>query len=251
MKNVRSASSLFQVAGCLLFIIAAVAWQADTTQVIHSPNRVAIGKDTTPTKSAHPDEIDLQLNFDSVMQQLNIELSKIDYAKINVDVQKAMDQINYNKLSNDINTAMKNVDWDKMKFDIAKSLDSAKLAINNIKWDEMKAEVAKAQVEAKKAMAIQKINMDSFNVQLQKSLQEAQKGLQSAKVEWQNYKALEEALKKDGLIQAGKSYTIELKNGILYLNGVKQTEATTDKYRKYYSGKKNFTLKNEDGGEDL
>ncbi len=250
MKNVRSASSLFQVAALLFFIAVAVAWRTDTTKAIASPDGTVLCKDTTPSKSAHPDEIDLQLNLDSVMQQVNITLSKIDYAKINADTKKAVAEVDFNKINVEVNAALKNIDWAKMKMDISTSLDSAKMAINAINWDEMKAEVAKAGAETQKAMAAQKINLNSMHIQLQKSLGEAQKGLQAAKADWHNCKALAKALEADGLLQAGKPYTIELKEGVLYLNGVKQTKATTDKYNKYYSGKKNFTLKN-DGGEDL
>lgn len=54
----------------------------------------------------------------------------------------------------------------------------------------------------------------------------------------------------DGIIDKNKPYTIELKDGVLYINGAKQSKATTEKYSKYYSGKKNFVLKN-DGESDL
>ena len=250
MKNVRFTSSLFKVAALIIIVVAAVAWQADKRKTTQRNTNLAASQDTTIPKSADINEIDLQLNLDSVMQEVNLAMSKIDYAKMNADVQKAMAQIDYNKINKDINAAMKSIDWNGMKMDVARSLDSAKMAVDKINWDEMKAEVSKAQVEAKKAAAMQKINMDSLKVQVQLSLKEAQKSLLVAKAEFANYKGLQAALEKDGLLQAGKTYSIQLKDGILYLNKVKQTKAITDKYSRYYSGKKNFTLK-EDGGTDL
>ena len=250
MKNVRSASSLFQMAGCLIIAAALIAWQTDKTKTAQHKTFGTTDQDTTIPKSADIDQINLQLNLDSAMQQVNLAMSKIDYAKMNADVQKAIAQVDYNKINKEINAAMKNIDWSQMKMDISKSLDSAKMAIDKINWDEMKADVSKAQIEAKRAMAAQKINMDSIQIQVQKSLKEAQRNLQSVKIEMANDKGLKTALEKDGLLQEGKPHSIELRDGILYLNKVKQSKAITDKYSKYYSGKKNFILK-DDGGIDL
>ncbi len=246
MKNVFWSKTI-QMAGLfgLVFIIA--SWQPKPKKAgWQSYHKQAAGQDTIIPKSAYSDQINLQLNLDSVMQQINIALAKIDYQKVNADVQKAMAEIDYDKINKEIKAAMKNIDWSQMKTDISKSLDSAKMAISNIRWDAMKAEMSKAQ----KQMAEQKMNMDSVKIQVQKSLQEAQKSLEEAKIEFHNYKALQTALQNDGLIEANKPYRIELKEGILYINGIKQTQTVTDKYSRYYSGKKNFTI-SDDGGTDL
>ncbi len=250
MKNVRFASSFFQVVGCFAIVAALVAWQPSKTKNAQYKDYRTTDYDTTVPKSADNNQIELQLNLDSAMQQVNLAMSKIDYAKMNADVQKAMAQIDYNKINKEINAAMKNIDWSQMKIDISRSLDSAKMAIDKIDWDKMKVEINKAQIEAKHAMASQKINMDSLQFQVQKSLKEAQKSLQKAQLELANDKALKTALEKDGLLNTGKPYSIELKDGILYLNGVKQSKTVTDRYSRFYSGKKNFTLKG-DGGTDL
>ena len=250
MKNVRRTSSFRQVVALLIILIVVSAWQPDKRRTIQSKNLHAAGQDTTIPKSSYPDQADLQLSLDSAMQQVNLALSKIDYAKINADVQKSLAQIDYNKINKEVNKAMKNIDWNQIKTDVSGALDSAKAAIDSIHWNDMKAEISKAQIEAKKAVAAQKINMDSIRIQVQKSLKDAQKSLQSARTELANDKALKTALEKNGLLQAGKPYSIQLKDGILYINKVKQSKAVTDKYSKYYSGKKNFTL-SDDGGIDL
>lgn len=250
MKNVRFASSLFQVAGCLIIVAALVAWQPCKTRTAQQKNYRTAEQDTSLPKSANINQIDIQLNLDSAMRQVNLAMSKIDYAKMNADVQKAMAQIDYKKINKEITAAMKSIDWSQMKMDISKSLDSAKMEIDKINWDEMKTEVNRAQLKTKNARATQKINTDSIRIQVQKSLREAQKNLQTVKVELINYQGLKSALEKDGLLNISKPYSIELKDGILYLNGIKQSKTTTDKYSRYYSGKKNFTLKG-DGGTDL
>lgn len=250
MKNVRSASSLVKVAGLFVFVAVVCAWQPEKRNIAQNKNNIANGRDTSVPKSADFDKIDLQLNLDSIMQQVNIALKQIDYQKINADVQKAIAQVDYNKINKEINSAMKNIDWNKMKMDVSASIDSAKTAVDKINWDEMKIEMSKAQEEVKKAMAENKVNTEQIKREVQKSLKEAQINLQSAKAELKNYNGLKSALLNDGLISKNKPYSIELKDGVLYLNGVKQSKATTDKYSRFYSNKKNFTLK-DDGGTDL
>ena len=58
----------------------------------------------------------------------------------------------------------------------------------------------------------------------------------------QNYKDFTNELEKDGLIDKNKAYSLELKDGYLYINGKKQSKETTEKYRKYYMGKDHFKI---------
>lgn len=250
MKYVRSASSLLPLA-CALFLFAAViAWQPDTTKGKSRKNDFKNNSDTTVPKPADIDQTDFQLNLDSVMQQVNEALSKIDYAKMNADVQKAMAQVDYSKMNLEISKAMKDIDWNKMKLNVSRSLDSAKMAMDKINWDEMKANISHAQAEENKAMAAQNLNTDNLRKQIQNSLQDTQRNLHSAQLNMKKYKDLQAALEKDGLITEGKPYRIQLKEGTLYINGTKQSQTVTDKYRRYYPDEKNFTINN-DGGTDL
>jgi len=41
-------------------------------------------------------------------------------------------------------------------------------------------------------------------------------------------------MEKDGLINSKEGFTIEYKNKDLYIDGKKQSEKTTGKYRKYF-----------------
>ncbi len=250
MKNVRLASPLVKVAALFVFVVIFSSWQPKNKDIPQRNINRATDGDTTIPKTFNTDEINLQLNIDSIMQQVNLALKQIDYQKINAEVQKAMAQVDYNKINKEIHEAMQSIDWNKMKIDVSASLDSAKAAINKIDWNEMKTELSKAQIEVKKAMAEQKINSEEIKREVEKSLKEAQKNLGSVKAELANYKGLQTALMNDGFISKNKPYTIELKDGVLYINGAKQSKATTDKYSRFYSGKKNFVLKN-DGGSDL
>ena len=47
-------------------------------------------------------------------------------------------------------------------------------------------------------------------------------------------KEFTEGLEKDGLINRKKGFTLEIKNGELYINGTKQSKEVNDKYHKYF-----------------
>ncbi len=243
MKHVFWSNTFVKMAGLFAAFIILVSWQPGSAKTSKKGSQTTEVRDTTAPKSNDINQIDLQLNLDSVMQQVNIAMSKIDYNKMNSDIQKAMSQIDYNKINQDINTAMKNINWNDMKVNVSLALDSAKMAIDKINWDDMKVQISKAQAEAK-----QQINTADIQKQVQLALKDAQKSLQAAKAELANYKGLISSLEKDGLIDTSKPYKVQLKDGDLYINGVKQSKAVTDKYSKYYSGKKNFSIG--DGDDD-
>lgn len=177
------------------------------------------------------------------MQQVSKAISAIDYSKMNIDIQKALAQMDSVKLKQEIASALNNINWNDMKADVAQSMDSAKAAIAGIDWDQMKSDLQKAQADVSKELAKQHINSDSIRLQVQQAMKQAQKGLHEAQQEIALQYSLPKALADDGLIDVNKPYRIELKDGSLYLNGVKQSKAVTDKYSRYFSGKKNFVVK--------
>ena len=61
----------------------------------------------------------------------------------------------------------------------------------------------------------------------------AQEGINKAKEKLQQMKDFTDALAADGLIDKKKGYTIEWKDGNLYIDGKEQPKNISDKYRKY------------------
>ncbi|MGE5107402.1 MAG: sodium-translocating pyrophosphatase [Sphingobacteriales bacterium] len=59
------------------------------------------------------------------------------------------------------------------------------------------------------------------------------------------FKALVDALRSDKLIE-GNSYSIEVKNGTLIVNGKEVETAVAEKFKQFYNGKTNFNLKIKD-----
>ncbi len=79
-------------------------------------------------------------------------------------------------------------------------------------------------------------------MQVEQAMKEAQKGLHEAQQEIHLHYTLPKALADDGLLNINEPYTIELKDGQLYINGAKQTKTVTEKYSQYFGGKKHFVV---------
>ena len=67
-----------------------------------------------------------------------------------------------------------------------------------------------------------------------KIMEEAKNGINKGKEELKQIKMMFTEMEKDGLIDSQQGFTIEYKEKDLYINGTKQKEQVTDKYRKYF-----------------
>ncbi len=80
------------------------------------------------------------------------------------------------------------------------------------------------------------------------NLHKVKSSLEKAQMELEQLKSFTNDLEKDGLIQKGGKYTIDIKKGDLYINGVKQPDRVVKKYREKYrqyfeGGKDGFMLR--------
>jgi len=186
-------------------------------------------------------------------------MKNIDWNQINTDVQNAMKDINWEEITKNTTEAMKKVDWSKMNADIktaladgkfinskdieksiAMGMESAKKAMSS---EEVKKSIAMAMESAKKAAEQAQMNMNmnvnsnvntkvnsSVNITAPHTLVLSKNDAVPSK-----YKALVQQMIEDKLIDAEQGYTIEKKEGVLYINKVAQSKAITDKYRKALS----------------
>ena len=69
---------------------------------------------------------------------------------------------------------------------------------------------------------------------MSKIMKEVQEGIEKAKQELKQVKAMFNEMEKDGLINPKQGFSIAYKGKDLYINGTKQSEQVTDKYRKYF-----------------
>jgi hypothetical protein len=214
--------------------------------------------DTVPEKNYHGSmtmkEFDnLQNVLDKTLVDVMDQVKKIDLSKIQKDVEAALKSVDMEKIMRDVNLSLKNVDLDKIMADV-------NLSLKNIDWKDKDGEIEKAMKEVQKELekvklelkdidkeAIQK-EMEKAKLEIEKSktelgklekidmdkiMKEAKEGIEEGKTELRLIKEMFNEMEKDGLIDPKKGFTIEYKDKDLYIDGKKQSEKTTDKYRKY------------------
>jgi hypothetical protein len=111
----------------------------------------------------------------------------------------------------------------------------------------------KEQLEEMKKTDFTKIEkeMKDLKPKIDAQLGKAKLEIEKAKTELKEYKAFEDGLAQDGLINKDEGYTIEHKDGELTINGKVQPEAVYNKYKKFLEKHKKFKLKKDDDDFDL
>lgn len=210
--------------------------------------------DTMPDKEGitMKDFDKLQAQLDKTLGEVGAELKNLDFTKLQKDAMtQALKEVDMDKIMKNVELSLKNIDLDKMMADVSASLknidlnfksaeiekalaeagkeiEKAKLELKEVDKEAIKKELAKAKKEIEKSkLEIDKIDMN-------KIMDEARAGIDKAKDELKHTKAMFTEMEKDGLINSKAGFIIEYKNKELYIDGKKQDEKITDKYRKYF-----------------
>ena len=212
--------------------------------------------DTIPDKESNSsmkmkDFEKLQSQLDGSLLEVTDELKKIDLTKLRKEIDESLKDVDMDKIKKDVELALKSIDMDKMMAGVKSSLkdlnkeyinagiekalaeatkeiEKAKLEINDIDKEGIQNELENARKEIEKSkLEIDKIDFD-------KIMLEARTGIDKAKEELKLIKEMFVEMEKDGLVNSKNGFTIEYKNKELYIDGKKQSERTTDKYRKYF-----------------
>jgi hypothetical protein len=251
MKHVLQNSKIALFTGLFIIVIGTSAWQLQTNaEPAAQDSEQACSGDTTRPGTVYPDKIDLGINTDSILKAAQSAVSAIDFNKIQQQINASLANINFDEINKNIEASMKNIDWDKMKMEVNKAMDEAKAEIAKVNTQEIKASLEKAKAELNSEQFKKQIDLSNLQKEVQESMVKAKKEIEKAKTEIANYRNFVAALQSDGLIKAGEPYKIELKDNVLYINGVKQSNETTEKYRKYYQGKTHFTIYDNKGKND-
>ncbi|MDB5197763.1 MAG: hypothetical protein JWP88_2134 [Flaviaesturariibacter sp.] len=186
-------------------------------------------KETREKKARNFDDVLEDLDRTSIKLEQDLKrplppIQPIDAAKIRAEVEQALKEVDVAKLRTEIELSLSKVDFDKMKAEIAKIKD-----------------IDFAKIEAE---------MKDIQPQMERSLKSAKESIEKAKVEVKEYKAFEEGLKKDGLIDK-ENYTVEHKDETLKINGKVQPAEVYNKYRSFLEKHKSFTLRKNENNFDI
>lgn len=251
-KNLAGILAILLIGGITMsFQDSPFAYSRFSVQEEYEPYRGCT--DTVPERNAMTmKEFDkLQLDLDKSLLQVNDELKKMDFSKIQKDIEASLKSVDMEKIKKDVELSLKSIDMDKMMAEVSNSLkninltyneveiekalaeakkeiDKARIEINNINKEEIQKELAQAGKEIEKARKeIDKIDLD-------KIMSEATESINKAKTELNLTKDMFTEMRKDGLINSKKGFTIEYKNKELFIDSKKQPANVTDKYRRYF-----------------
>ncbi len=203
--------------------------------------------DTLPDKEGitMKDFDKLQSQLDKVLGEVDAELKGIDFTKIQKDaMESALKAVDMEKMMKDVELSLKNIDLDKMMADVSASLKNVDLNFKSTEIEKAMAEagreIEKAKLELKDIdkeaikKEIEKSKLEIEKIDMNKIMDEARAGIDKAKDELKLTKEMFTEMEKDGLVNSKAGFTVEYKNKELYIDGKKQDEKTTDKYRKYF-----------------
>jgi hypothetical protein len=168
-----------------------------------------------------------KIDLSGIMKQVEASLKEVDLEKINADVQKSLAAIDFQNIEKEIKDAFKDVKWDKIETEVKQALQEAKTEMSKINTGDAK----KAMEEASKAL--NKVELEMKQIDFGKIMDNAKEGIDKAKAKLRSLKTMFTDMEKDGLIDTRAGFTVNFKDGDLFINGKKQSKEVTDKYRKY------------------
>jgi len=211
----------------------------------------------------------LKKELDESMKDLDIEKMKADIEKsidkesmanIDKELKKAMAEIDFSKAEKEMKKAMeevKGLDLTDQMENVKKEMEKARLELdkqlkskdwekemNKIKEIDMK-ELEKEMENAKKEIERSKADLDLEKLDMKKKMDNARLEIDKAKEELKGYQEMIYSMEKAGLLSTKGDYTIQYKDGELFINGKKQSGEVRDQYKKYF--KKDTTIKKENG----
>lgn len=194
------------------------------------------------------------LNEEQMEKEIGRALKELEDQKVLLKTQEALNSINKEKMQQDIEKALKEARTAIESKQLETELKKAMSEIKKIDTKEIELQLEKARAEMLQQKEHLKQDMEKARAELKKELSnhnfkeemsKARAEINAAKEELTNYKNLIQALEKDGLLKAGENYVVEYDNGILTINGKKQPEATSNKYKPYFK-KDKVRLQKED-----
>lgn len=212
-----------------------------------------------PEKKMTAKDLDkLHVELDKAMKLVAEKLKEIDWSKLNLQISESLKDIDLDKIKNsveqslkavdmaaiekDVQNALKEVDIQQVNSEIKLAMQEAKRELEKVNWADIKKELAEAKIE------IEKAKLELKDLDLGKIMDEAKAGIEKAKTELKQLKTMLTEMEKDGLIDRKKGFKLEFKDGSLYIDGKQQSQAISDKYRKYAKdGKLDISIGKDDG----
>lgn len=198
-----------------------------------------------------------RIDIEKIQQQAAEAVQRIDFEKVHKQIEESLSRIDFDKIQQQIDESMarlEDIDKEEFKEQLQRAKQQVKEAMDKQNWKEdlqkvqmlNKDDMEKQMLKLRKDMEQLKEHMKQEKFNFKKEMERAQADMAKAKEELKGYQEMVYAMEKDGLLNTREDYTIEYKDGELYVNDKKQPAETTNRYKKYFK-KDKITIKKEDG----
>ncbi|QHS60059.1 M56 family metallopeptidase [Chitinophaga agri] len=219
------------------------------------------------------------VDFNKINEEVNKAMKNIDWNQINTEVTTALKNINWDEVNDDIKKELKNaegqVDPKVIQESVRIGIESARTALSALNSDE----VRKSMEEAKNAVNSEEFKkaMDNARQEIEKAKQEIKQSqkqikkqiviknkngvIEKTEMDEENgridesssakYKNMIKQMADDKLIDTDKAYTIEKKNNVLTINGVRQSDDVLKKYADVIGKADELTIKGKKGSLNI
>lgn len=199
--------------------------------------------------------VDMKMDWEKMQKELNESMKKLDMQKIQLDMEKTMKNVDFEKIQKEIEQSMAKIDFVNMEKEMANAMKEVESSMKKIDWEKMKTEMEKVKDIDMKKMEIDMKKMEEemkkLGPELEKSLENAKESIEKAKVEMKEYNEFVNGLEKDGLLKRSEGYTIKHRDGELFINGKKASDATYNKYKNFLEKHKTFSIEKTDDDFDM
>ena len=269
LRNLRITLAVAAVAITSVFVLS--SWDFKNTYAAWNDNGYD-NSDTIPKKEIREKKIrdlddvldelnnvDLKMDMEKMQKEFSESMKKFDAQKIQMDIQKAMRDIDFEKMQKEIEQSMAKIDFSNIEKEMARAMkefDGAKIqkevqeSMQKIEWDKMKTEFDKVkEIDMKKMqldMEKMQAELSKIGPEIEKSMEKAKVEIEKAKAEMKEYNEFVDGLEKDGLLNRKEGYTIKHKDGELFINDKKASDATYKKYKTFLDNHKKFTIEKSD-----
>jgi len=203
-------------------------------------------------------------NWEKMQRDLQESLSEIDTEKMKAELEESLKNIDVEKIKKEIDRSLKNIDLKKIQRELQLELEKSQKNINRedinreiekalrnarrgiekaqaINYHQLKEEIEEAhknisveklRISEEIARARKEIDFDKLNIQ--EELNKAKAEIKKTKTNMENYRKMIIEMDKDGLLKSKENYTIQYKDGSLFINGKQQPKQVLDKYKSYF-----------------
>jgi len=160
------------------------------------------------------------------MDKLLDESMMRDKIRMESDMERAMRNYKLDKLR-ELDGMRDDPEWKRSQLEMELAMRKAQADMGALNSRNMKRQMELVQMELQR-------NSRTMNRQMelaQRQMGLAKVQMEKARIDMKRLRDFISDLQKDGLIEKGKPYEVEVKDGNLYINGKKTDQKTNDKYK--------------------